>query len=83
MDEEIRKELGMTELKPLDKCPFCGGEADLFTKPVTNGSIIFAACKVCDAKSRAFYADNFDGEWWARTPAQSAVKAWNRRAKDV
>jgi Lar family restriction alleviation protein len=78
----VRREK-VKEIETLRKCPFCGGNADLFTKQVYNGDIIFAACKVCDAKSRAFFIDNFEGDWWARSPAQSAVEAWNRRAQNV
>lgn len=73
----------MNELKPLKACPFCGGKADLFTKELPNGYIVVAHCKVCDAKSRAFFLENLDYGWWAMNPAQSAVEAWNRRTNEI
>ena len=55
----------MSELKP---CPFCGGEAKLYS--AFKKKKAFVLCKSCEASSPM------------RTEAE-AIEAWNRRANDA
>lgn len=54
------------ELKP---CPFCGGKAELYASKVADG-LRWVTCTECYAS----------GEPCDDT--ESAIRAWNRRAKD-
>ena len=51
----------------LKRCPFCGGEAELFGTDETG--IFYVECLNCDFNS------NFD------TP-EAAIAAWNRRVRE-
>lgn len=51
----------MTELR---RCPFCGGEAEVWVSNVTDRAVIY--CKVCDAQIM-------------KPNEQEAIEAWNRR----
>ena len=54
-------------LKP---CPFCGGEAKLYTKAL-NGA--FVMCKTCHSST-----DDYSG----KNGEHMAVKAWNMRINE-
>lgn len=61
----------MEQLKP---CPFCGGEAYIYSFPVsvsTTGYAYYVKCKTCYAEY------NFPQE-----TKMEAVADWNRRAED-
>lgn len=55
----------MMELKP---CPFCGGEAEIYT--ANNGKYGLVFCKKCEVETPAFKGIN------------NAISAWNRRVTD-
>lgn len=55
----------MTELR---KCPFCGGEAEVWVSDVTDITVIY--CKVCDAQIM-------------KPNEQEAIEAWNHRIGDA
>ena len=55
----------MTELR---KCPFCGGEAEVWVSNVTDRAVIY--CKVCDAQIM-------------KPNEQEAIEAWNHRIGDA
>lgn len=50
----------------LRRCPFCGGEAEVWVSDVTDRAVIY--CKVCDARIM-------------KPNEQEAIEAWNRRYK--
>lgn len=52
----------MTELR---KCPFCGGEAEVWVSDVTDRAVVY--CKVCDAQIQM------------KPNEQEAIEAWNKR----
>lgn len=58
----------MTELKP---CPFCGGEAKMFSAKVNTFDRYVVYCQKCDASSHAFFLQN------------DAADAWNRMVDDA
>lgn len=62
----------MTDRKKLKPCPFCGGEAFVFSRqPLFGKEYIYAAiCLECCASSKR-----------VRTPGE-AIEAWERRADD-
>ena len=51
----------MEELKP---CPFCGGEAKIFTPTIST----YIMCKECKASTNLY------------SQSEEAIEAWNRRA---
>ena len=55
----------MSEEK-LRRCPFCGGEAEVWLSEVTDRAVIY--CKVCDAQIM-------------KPNEQEAIEAWNRRKR--
>lgn len=55
-----RRCVGMTELK---KCPFCGGEAELYMKE----DVCFLCCSECDCQARQCETE------------EEAIEAWNTR----
>lgn len=71
----------------LKKCPFCGGNADIWRMSGRYGYFMQVKCSVCDASSRTFYDGKEDkGEddytKWDTVAAQRAIEAWNRRVGD-
>ena len=52
----------MTELR---KCPFCGGEAEMFVSDVTDRAVVY--CKGCDAQIQM------------KPNEEEAIEAWNNR----
>lgn len=53
----------MEELKP---CPFCGGEAKIFTPTIST----YIMCKECKASTNLY------------SQSEEAIEAWNRRYND-
>ena len=72
----------MSELKP---CPFCGGEAEVRTVHIEKERkdvpmFSYVRCGKCFAQTYEFPYKNAD--MTGTNPAESAVKAWNRRATE-
>ena len=67
-------------MKDLLKCPFCGGDADLWYKGTRYGYIVYSECSICGAKSKAYSLGKSVNEDWADELASiRAIEAWNRR----
>ena len=75
----------MTELKP---CPFCGGEAEMYTEVSRiMGKFWYIRCKKCYSRGSGIYESGRElepqEEYAAITGAwEKATEAWNRRVKD-
>ena len=59
----------MVEQQELKRCPFCGGEAEVWVSDVTDRAIVY--CTVCDAQISI------------RQNEQEAIEAWNKRVGEV
>ena len=55
----------MAELKPLEKCPFCGGNGEVI---ITSNLSRYVACRKCYAFGPA------------RETVEQAIDAWNKRS---
>ena len=62
------------ELKP---CPFCGSKLVKYTRGITGAPIVFLKCGNLDCGAVV----SFDNEKCHLLP-ESAINAWNRRAKN-
>lgn len=70
----------MSELKP---CPFCGGEADLWSNEGRNGYFVRCECAVCGSKTKSFFmGPHLPLEWGKTLEAEMAREAWNRRINE-
>lgn len=69
----------MNELKP---CPFCGGDAELKASSGRYGYFICAVCRVCDAQSKRFKADDDDGIFTGKA-AEKATHFWDQRKEEI
>lgn len=60
----------MAELKPLEKCPFCGKEDGLYVESDQDGYVLFyyIHCMNCDTKGPS------------EITKQQAIDAWNKRS---
>jgi hypothetical protein len=70
LQEAILKRMDEEELKP---CPFCGGKAKFYEKPVGKYIVVCTECGACNVKK---------GEWDGfsfYTSIPDAKKAWNQR----
>lgn len=68
----------------LKSCPFCGGEASLYSRGTRNGMgyMIYAKCEVCGCSGRAFFTyDDPDETDWNDLACKQATLVWNRRVK--
>ena len=62
----------MEELKP---CPFCGGEANLFSEESIDGGYgHWVICQSCGAKALTYYDVLYKSK-----AKEYAVNTWNRR----
>lgn len=69
----------MPELKP---CPFCGCNADLWSKYAKYGYFLFCQCDFCEARTKGFKLGYDLPEDWANSKAaQKAIEAWNSRKR--
>ena len=71
--------------KELKCCPFCGGEAEMYTNNDFSGYSTYIQCTDCGARTIGFdttaYSDGY--EHMNRTPLiEAIVNAWNRRNKE-
>lgn len=67
----------------IERCPFCGGEADLSYRDAKSSKkegIVFVRCNLCGAQTRVFESDK--PLFWENAACQYAASAWNRRASD-
>lgn len=66
-------------------CPFCGGNAALYSKQLQNGDhIMNVRCEVCKASTRMFGCENnnYDDEnYWNQLAAKKAINIWNLRSE--
>lgn len=74
-------------MSSLKKCPFCGGEAQIWMRrvsPYKPDGIIFVKCDLCGGTGKAvFYKNGYADEDWDSTHyAKSAIRAWNSRAEE-
>lgn len=71
----------MAELKP---CPFCGGEALVWTQNGKYDYFAYIRCDTCSARSKTVVTKlEIDEEgFWDSTAYIRLVAAWNRRAED-
>ena len=74
----------MAELKP---CPFCGGEAMVYTQTGRYRNFAYIKCDTCSAQSKVdSTAYEYDDEDFFECNAyKTVVRAWNRRsaAKEI
>lgn len=72
-------------MRQLMKCPFCGGDADLYFRPTKYhhryDGIVYVKCEVCDAQSRCFASNDPEQNGWENMATERAIDAWNRRAE--
>ena len=64
-------------------CPFCGGDAELWTNTSSYGRFVYVKCSVCDAQTRIKTAHGdpeCDPDFWEQSGATQAVRLWNTRA---
>lgn len=68
----------------LKKCPFCGGEADLFSARGKNGFFVFVRCTMCNSQSKTFNVGKilFD-DWKENQASKNAISVWNTRVGGV
>lgn len=62
----------MKELKP---CPFCGGEAKVYSVNLFKHEI-YVKCETCKSRTLTYKGGDFGDT------AYLAIQAWNRRAND-
>ena len=68
----------------IERCPFCGGEADFAfreAKSVKKGGIVFVKCENCGAQSKVYESENPAWYDWDNAACRYAAAAWNRRAE--
>ena len=72
-------------MTPLKKCPFCGGDADIWTQNGKYGRFVYCACSVCDARTRTFGLGKTDSDedFETSTAVIRAYEAWNRRCSNA
>lgn len=71
------------ELK-IKKCPFCGGESDLYSTRGKYGFFVFVSCSFCGAQGKTYSIGKTRAEDWTETMAsRHAVRAWNTRIGDI
>ena len=61
------------EIKPLEKCPFCGSKVSMFISTTAYGKLHQIGCKKCGM----LYTNNN-----AKYSETATITAFNRRAKD-
>ena len=59
----------MVEQQELKRCPFCGGEAEVWVSNVTDRAVIY--CRGCDAQIQI------------KPNEEEAIEAWNERVSEV
>lgn len=68
----------MAELKPLEKCPFCGSKDIKFAafEAEDEGSVLCMMCKKCEACGPVVDPTPNQGD----LEYQNAIDAWNKRS---
>lgn len=67
----------VAEYTTTDRCPFCGGDADVKEVETWNGTQYAIVCNVCGAQGKAY--SNEGGKVETGAVIEKAVKAWNLR----
>ena len=62
----------MKRMSVLKKCPFCGGEAEIFCDTEMGGTQYRVRCTNCPADVGRYW-------YWKE---KDAIEAWNRRASE-
>ncbi|MCI9553016.1 MAG: hypothetical protein HFE94_05725 [Acutalibacter sp.] len=71
----------MNALKP---CPFCKGEAALWSSYGKFGYFVYCKCEICGATSKTFpLGESLPEDWGELTASRKAADAWNRRCCDA
>ncbi len=76
--------------KEIKKCPFCGGEANLFSDfkvsgndtdvYAPNGYSVSCECCKCGARGKEFISlEDPEKDNWGNIACRDAIKAWNMR----
>lgn len=74
----------MSDIDTIKKCPFCNGNADIYTKKDEKnvGFFVVVRCNVCGASAKPYYESGyFDKEVWKCSATIDAIEAWNLRTK--
>ncbi|MBO6266798.1 MAG: Lar family restriction alleviation protein [Synergistaceae bacterium] len=68
----------MGELK---RCPFCGGEADVYSRGGRYGVMVYVKCERCDAQTRVKSAkgSSKDKGFWDQLAVHELENLWNMR----
>lgn len=70
------------ELK-IKKCPFCNGDAELYSANGKYGYFSFVQCTFCGSQGKTYSLGKEREENWADSlSAINAIKAWNTRIGD-
>lgn len=68
----------------LKRCPFCGGEANLWENGGRYGYFAYCECSICSASSKSFtIGRDLPDNWGDTNAAKRAVDSWNRRCSDA
>ena len=67
-------------MEELKKCPFCGGEADIYRGYGKYGFFVVAECVLCGARTKCFSSGK-DHEY-EENAMKNAIFAWNKRTKN-
>lgn len=67
----------------IKKCPFCNGDAELYSVKGKHGYFCFVQCSFCGSQGKTYFIGDVRDDDWAETPASNnAIKAWNTRVGD-
>lgn len=66
----------------MKRCPFCGGEADLYYSysPKYRKYFVYVKCEICRSQGKTFASAENPADYdWNTDTCEKAVKAWNMR----
>lgn len=66
------------------KCPFCNGNAELYSVKGKLGYFCFVKCSFCGSQGKTYSMGETRNNNWDNTlAANNAISAWNKRAGDA